>query len=114
MKKQTSDMPASIPVPHLLDLPALPAERKLGDPVLGGKLDMLHNIKTRLTVVVGETSMTVGELLSIKAEQIVKLDRLTEAPVDIMLEGHVIARGHLVAVDDNFGVQIIEVPSVQP
>ncbi|MCO4855924.1 FliM/FliN family flagellar motor switch protein [Herbaspirillum sp. WGmk3] len=70
----------------------------------------LHQIKTRLSVSVGEVELTVGELLSAREQQVVRLDRTIEQPVDLLLDGRVVARGQLVAVDEHFAVRITELP----
>jgi len=71
----------------------------------------LHQIKARLTVCVGEVAITVGDLLAAREQQVLRLDREVDAPVDVMLEGQLIARGTLVAIDDHFGVRITELPT---
>ncbi|GAB7541618.1 FliM/FliN family flagellar motor switch protein [Cupriavidus sp. 8B] len=70
----------------------------------------LHRVKARLTVCVGAASLTVGELLAAKEQQVLRLDRKIEQPVDLVLEGRVVARGQLVAVDEHFAVRITELP----
>lgn len=71
----------------------------------------LHAVKVRLQVRVGEAAMTIGELLAARENEILVLDRTLDQPVDLLLEGKVVARGQLVAVDDgNFAVRITEVP----
>lgn len=75
----------------------------------GAILSTLQHLKIRVTVQVGGTDLTVGELLGASAQQILKLDRTLEQPVEVLLEGQVVARGMLVAVDDHFGVRITEV-----
>lgn len=70
----------------------------------------LHQIKTRLQVCVGNAVITVGELMALRERQVLTLDQGVDAPVDILLEGRVIARGQLVAVDDQFAVRISELP----
>ncbi len=70
----------------------------------------LHHVRATLTVRIGSAEVTVGELLNAKEHQVIRLEQLVEGPVDILLEGQVIARGTLVAVEDHFGVRITEVP----
>lgn len=82
--------------------PVLGSMNKVGNP--------LRHIRTKLTICVGTAEVTVGELLDAKANQVLRLDRKVEEPVDILLEGQVVARGTLVAVDDYFAVRIIELP----
>ena len=80
------------------------------DPDLVPDSNPLHAIKTRLRVVVGEFEMSIGDLLAAKAGQVVKLDRGLNNPVDLVLEGRVVMRGQLVAVDGCFGVRVTELP----
>jgi flagellar motor switch protein FliN/FliY len=70
----------------------------------------LHHVKATLTVSVGSVVMTVGELLNAKVEQVICLDSGVDDPVDLLIEGNVVARGQLVAVDDRFGVRITQLP----
>lgn len=70
----------------------------------------LHTVKVRLQVCVGEAEMTVGELLGARQSEVLVLRRTLEQPVDLVLEGKVVARGQLVAVDGSFAVRITELP----
>ncbi|WP_198971504.1 FliM/FliN family flagellar motor switch protein [Xylophilus sp. ASV27] len=72
--------------------------------------DSLRNVRTTLQVCVGSVSLTVGELMGVVERQVIVLDRGVHQPVDIMLEGQVVARGQLVAVGDQFAVRITELP----
>ena len=68
----------------------------------------LHDIKARLRVSVGELELSVGELLAAKAGEVFALNRTLSQPVDLLLEGRVVMRGQLVAVDGHFGVRVTE------
>ncbi len=70
----------------------------------------LHQIKAKLQVCVGEATISVGELLGAKENQVLRLDRSFDQPVDLTIEGKVVARGQLVAVDGHFAVRITELP----
>ena len=70
----------------------------------------LHAVKVRLQVCVGEADMSVGELLGARESEVLVLQRGLEQPVDLLLEGKVVARGQLVAVDGCFAVRISELP----
>lgn len=98
------------PAPQLIELTEMTEREVQGAPLFAGNLNLIKGLKVRLAVSAGDASITVGELFSLKESSILKLDRLTDDPVDILLEGQVIARGRLVAVDDNFGVSITELP----
>ncbi|WP_420997917.1 FliM/FliN family flagellar motor switch protein [Cupriavidus sp. 30B13] len=70
----------------------------------------LLGVRARLEVCIGETETTVGELLGAKEGHVFQLDRGIDQPVDIRLDGKVIARGTLVAVGDSFAVRLTELP----
>lgn len=75
----------------------------------------LLQVKATLRVCVGEAVMSVGDLLAARQGQVVALDRKLDQVVDVLIEGQVVARGELVAVDDVFGVRITELPQpLQP
>jgi len=71
--------------------------------------ELLKNVKVRLSVSVGTCELTVKDLLGLKEESVLTLNKETQEPVDVVLDGKLIARGHLVAVDDSFGVRISEI-----
>lgn len=79
-------------------------------PQPAGIANPLRHLKVQLTVSVGSAELTVGELLAARAQQVLRLDRGMDQPVDVLLEGQVVARGILVAVGDQFGVRITELP----
>ncbi|SHN17895.1 flagellar motor switch protein FliN/FliY [Duganella sacchari] len=70
----------------------------------------LNNVKTRLQVCVGDVVLTVGQLLAAKEHQVLRLNQPVEQPVDLLLEGAVVARGQLLAVDGHFAIRISELP----
>jgi flagellar motor switch protein FliN len=70
----------------------------------------LHAVKVRLQVCVGETEMRVGELLAAREGELLVLRQPVHEPVDLLLEGKVVARGELVAVDGSFAVRITQLP----
>ena len=77
-------------------------------PLLESNLEIIRDIKVVLQVQVGEAEITVDELMNLGENSVVKLNCETTTPVDLMLDGKVVARGHLVSADDNFGMQISE------
>jgi flagellar motor switch protein FliN/FliY len=79
--------------------------RKLTD----GNMDLIRNVKVRLTVFAGSCQISVKDLFELKENALLTLDRNTDEPVEILLDNSVVARGNLVAVGDSFGVQISEI-----
>ncbi|HEY9024256.1 MAG TPA: FliM/FliN family flagellar motor switch protein [Burkholderiaceae bacterium] len=99
------------PSVHPLALPPLTDGASDASPLLAtAPVNPLHQIKTQLQVCIGDIHLTVGELMSAREHQVLVLDRQLSQPVDVMLEGRVVARGELVAVDDQFAVRITELP----
>ncbi|MEM5421245.1 FliM/FliN family flagellar motor switch protein [Paraburkholderia ferrariae] len=88
------------------DAPQAPSESD----ALVRTLHPLRNVKATLRVCVGGIELSIGELLNARRDDVLTIDRLVDEPVDILLEGSVIARGELVAVDDAYGVRLTEVP----
>jgi len=71
--------------------------------------ELIKDIEIQLSLRVGEATTTVDELYNYKVGSLVKLDRQTDDYVDVLYQGKVVAKGELVAIDDNFGVKIQEV-----
>lgn len=100
-------LPSSAQIINLTELNEAPIP---GAASVLDNLNPLHQVKARLQVCVGEAVVTIGDLLAAKEDQVVRLDRAIEQPVDLLLEGKIIARGQLVAVDNHFAVRITDLP----
>lgn len=98
------------PEAHLLALEPLTTSPTGSTPVLSAATSPLLNVKTRLQVCVGEVLVSVGELTAAREGHVLALDRKVDDVVDLLLDGQVVARGQLVAVDDVFGIRITELP----
>jgi len=70
---------------------------------------LFQDVQVSLDAKLGQVTMTIAELLALKSGSIVKLERQLNDLVEIRLNQSVIARGEIVAVDDNFGVRIVEI-----
>ena len=66
------------------------------------------HVPLQVTAELGTAKMSVSEVLKLGAGSIVELDRLAGGPVDLLVNNKLIARGEVVAVDENFGVRITE------
>ena len=80
-----------------------------GASLLKGNLDVIKNVRVRLDVMVGEAELAVSDLFALTRDSVVTLQKDIASPIEIMLDGRVVARGNLVAVGDNFGVRITEI-----
>jgi len=97
-----------------IDFPELGKATPSGQPVLGQNTALLDSVKVKLSVVVGQAETTLGNLMTLKENAVLTIDRSVEQPVDLVINGSVVARGQLVVVADNFGVRITEVSTLQP
>lgn len=91
-----------------VELPVLSCAAEKGRP-LGERLDLVEHVEVKLLVTLGEAEINVGKLFSLATNDVIALDRDADAPVDIRLNGRVVARGLMVAVGDKFGVRITEI-----
>src|SRR3954470_17833976 len=88
---------------------ALAAREAPASAVLVGDLAPVLDVPVELTVEIGRTTMTIGETLGIGPGSIVSLNRPFGEPVDLLVNGKRIARGEVVAVDEEFGLRVTEI-----
>jgi len=72
-------------------------------------LRVLENIDVKLTVEVGNAEIKIRDLLRLNEGSIVELDRLAGDPLDILVNGTMIAQGEVVMVGERFGVRFSEI-----
>lgn len=73
-----------------------------------GKLSLLRDIQVEVSIELGRTHLPLKTVCSLAEEQIVMLDRLTDEPLDLLVNGRKIARGEIVADKGRFGFRVIE------
>ncbi|TDT68556.1 flagellar motor switch protein FliN/FliY [Hypnocyclicus thermotrophus] len=78
---------------------------------IDANLDMIMDIPLRVTVELGRTKLPIKEILDLGAGSIVELDKLAGEPVDILVNGKLIAKGEVVVIDESFGVRITDIVS---
>jgi flagellar motor switch protein FliN len=79
-----------------------------------GNLDLLLDVELEVMLRFGERTMLLREILDLGAGSVVELDRTIDEPVDLLLDGRVIARGEVVVVDGNYGLRVLEVHATRP
>jgi flagellar motor switch protein FliN/FliY len=72
-------------------------------------LEILLDVKVKLTVELGTCQMAMREVLQLNPGSVVKLDKAAQAPVDLYINQKRIARGEIVMVDDAYGIKIVEI-----
>jgi flagellar motor switch protein FliN/FliY len=74
-------------------------------------LKRLENIEVKLTVEVGGTKISIGDLLKLNDGSVVELDRLAGEHLDILVNGTLLARGEVVLVGERLGIRFSEIVS---
>lgn len=78
-------------------------------PFLSVESPLLHDVPVTLLARLGSVDMTVADLLSLRTGSLVELDTRLSEPVELYLNDALVARGEIVAVDDRFGIRIVEI-----
>jgi len=75
------------------------------------KLELLFDVPLKVVVELGRARMTLKQVMDLTIGSLIELDKLTGEPVDVLVNGKLIARGEVVVIDENFGVRITEIVS---
>lgn len=73
------------------------------------ELDIIMDIPVKLSVELGRTRITIKQLLELAQGSVVELDGLAGEPMDILINGYLIAQGEVVVLDDKYGIRITEI-----
>jgi flagellar motor switch protein FliN/FliY len=88
------------------------ADHDNSNPDLGSSnLKLLENIEVQLTVEVGGTKISIGDLLKLNDGSVVELERLAGEHLDILVNGTLLAKGEIVLVGERLGVRLTEIVS---
>jgi len=74
-----------------------------------GRLDMILDIPVQLTVELGRTKIAIRNLLQLAQGSVIELDRLAGEPMDVLVNGCLIAQGEVVVVNEKFGIRLTDV-----
>jgi flagellar motor switch protein FliN/FliY len=72
-------------------------------------LDLLLDVEIAITVEVGRTQMRLEDVLRLVPGSVVPLEKKAEEPVDLRVNGKLVARGEVVLVDDSYGLRITQI-----
>jgi flagellar motor switch protein FliN/FliY len=73
-------------------------------------LQLVMDVELLVTLRFGQRQLALREVLELTSGSVIELDRQVEEPVELLLEGKVIARGEAVVIDGNYGLRVTEVP----
>lgn len=89
------------------DAPAAKETKAIPEQV---NLELVMDVELNVTLRFGQRQLTLREVLELTSGSVIELDRQVEEPVELLLEGKVIARGEAVVIDGNYGLRVTEVP----
>jgi len=95
-----------------------PQKAQIFQPITGGgaqpaanNLDLILDIPVQMTVELGRTKITIRNLLQLAQGSVVELDGLAGEPMDVLVNGCLIAQGEVVVVNDKFGIRLTDIIS---
>ncbi len=72
-------------------------------------INIIMDVPLEMTVELGRAKKTIKEILEMGSGSVVELDKIAGEPVDILVNGKVIAKGEVVVIDENFGVRVLDI-----
>jgi len=91
---------------ELVDSSQLPEDLGDGENV---DLDMILDIPVTISMEIGRTTISIRNLLKLNQGSVVELDRLAGEPLDVLVNGTLIAHGEVVVVNEKFGIRLTDV-----
>lgn len=73
-------------------------------------LELVMDVELNVTLRFGQRQLPLREVLELSSGSVIELDRLVDEPVELLLDGKMIARGEAVIVDGNYGLRVTEIP----
>lgn len=74
-----------------------------------GEIDMIMDIPVQLSVELGRTRLTIRNILQLSQGSVVELDGLAGEPMDIYVNGYLIAQGEVVVVEEKYGIRVTDI-----
>jgi flagellar motor switch protein FliN/FliY len=98
-----------------INIAQLAEEIKTGDEAINKlkvqNLDFILDIPLKVTVEVGRTSLVVKDILQLGQGSVLELDKLAGEPLEVLVNGKLIARGEVVVVNEKFGIRLTDIVS---
>ena len=79
----------------------------------GNDINMILDIPVQLTVELGRTRIPIKHILQLAQGSVVELDALAGEPMDVLVNGYLIAQGEVVVVNDKFGIRLTDIVTPQ-
>ena len=84
-------------------------ENKNPNNIPSGNIGLLMDVTITVTVELGRARLSIKEILSLGEGSIIELQKLAGEPVDLLVNGKLIAKGEVVVIDENFGVRVTDI-----
>lgn len=72
-------------------------------------MDLILDVGLQLSVELGRTHKTIKDIIELSVGSVIELDKLAGEPVDVLVNGKLLAKGEVVVIDENFGVRVTEI-----
>ena len=80
-------------------------------PVNDANIGLILDVPLQVTVELGRTKKLIKDVLELSTGSVIELDRLAGEPVDVLVNGKLLAKGEVVVIDENFGVRVTDIVS---
>lgn len=74
-----------------------------------GTLGFLHDVHLTITVELGRSELTIEKILKLDKGSVIEVEKLSEEPLDIRMNGKLAARGEAVIVNEKFGIRVTQI-----
>jgi flagellar motor switch protein FliN/FliY len=101
--------PAAPPATAAGDRVFQPLQNNSGAEIIRGDIDRVLDIPVQLTAELGRARITIKKLLQLSQGSVVELDGLAGEPMDVFINGYLIAQGEVVVVNDKFGIRLTDI-----
>ncbi len=90
--------------------PDVPDTDESASPLDPVNLKLVMDVELNVTIRFGQRQMPLREVLELASGSVIELDRQVDEPIELLLDGKLIARGEAVIVDGNYGLRVTEIP----
>jgi flagellar motor switch protein FliN/FliY len=114
LAEQTSAAQVAAPAPAPVAAPAgnqvfQPLENRSASPTSHLDISRVLDVPVQLTAEIGRTRITIKNLLQLSQGSVVELDGLAGQPLDVLINGYLIAQGEVVVVNEKYGIRLTDI-----
>ena len=72
-------------------------------------IDLIMDVPLEVTVELGRTNKSIKEILEFGPGTIIELDKIAGEPIDVLVNGKLVAKGEVVVIEENFGIRVTDI-----